>query len=95
MKSRLYNKGINNLTEYQDLSSLITGGFSPNVVIVLKAPKNIEKSKLILNYNRYVNSYLLKWSTTQWWGENISFKEPIPTHHYYEINWKKHTIDKI
>lgn len=95
MKSRLHNTGFNNLTDDKDLSPLISGGFTPDMAIALKAPKDTEKSTLRLNYNRYPDIYCLKWNTTQWWGENISISNPIPTVHYYEIDWKNHTINKI
>lgn len=92
MKSRLYNDAINNLTDDKDLSPLISGGFSPNVVIALKAPKNTEKSKLVLTYNVYKDVYSLYWSTSQWTGSNSSIKTPEETKHIYEIDWQKHTI---
>ena len=68
MKTRLYNEGKHNLTDDNNLSTLISGGFSPNVVIALKAPKDTKKSNLILNYISYRDKYTLTWNSLNWWG---------------------------
>lgn len=94
MSSRLYNEGKNNFTADKDLSPLISGGFSPNVVIALKAPKDTKKSKLMLEYISYRDKYTLNWISTNWWGENKSY-QPVSTNHFYELDWQNHTVKRV
>lgn len=94
MKTRLQNEGRFNLTEDKDLSSLISGGFSPNMVIALKAPKGTEKSNLSIDFQRSLDTYRIDWSTTQWFGTNNAASQPESNIHNYELNWKEHTIRK-
>ncbi|AMN30651.1 necrotizing enteritis toxin NetF (plasmid) [Clostridium perfringens] len=95
MKSRLHNTGAKNLVEDKDLSPLISGGFTPNMVIALKAPKGTKKSMINLNYNLYQDLYTLEWYKTQWWGENRVAKEPYYTYQTYELDWENHTVEFI
>ncbi|MGM8316846.1 beta-channel forming toxin NetG (plasmid) [Clostridium perfringens] len=92
MKSRLYNTGINNLTDNKDLSTLISGGFSPNMAVALKAPKGTKKSQLILSYQTYHDLYKLDWTGTEWWGSNHQAKTPTYATHAYEIDWENHKV---
>ena len=95
MKTRLSNNGPDNFTDDKDLSSLISGGFSPNMVVALKAPKGFDKSRINLRYDKYIDRYLISWTFTQWTGENLAAQHPESTTHSYELDWKNHTITKI
>ena len=95
MKSRLSNNGPDNFTDDKDLSSLISGGFSPNMVVALKAPKNFEKSRLNIRFDKYVDRYHIFWTTTQWTGENFTGGDPESSVHSYELDWKNRTITKV
>lgn len=93
MKSRYYNSGIKNLTDDKDLSSLISGGFSPDIVIAVKAPKNIDSNTtLTLNYSNYMDDYYLEWSSTEWYGQNFAKQIPTTDKHVYTIDWKNHVV---
>ncbi|EGT5620129.1 beta-channel forming cytolysin [Clostridium perfringens] len=92
MKSRLHNTGDKNLTDEKDLSSLITGGFTPNIAVALNAPKNTKKSLFTVNFNREMDLYNLQWNTTQWFGENKKNITSDWSTHTYELNWEDHTI---
>ncbi|TPE22669.1 beta-channel forming cytolysin [Clostridium perfringens] len=92
MKSRLYNNGINNLTEDKDLSTLISGGFSPNMAVALKAPKGTKESQLILSYRTYHDLYRLNWTGTEWWGSNQENATPTYATHAYKIDWTNHKV---
>ncbi|AQW28391.1 hypothetical protein UT300010_28410 [Clostridium perfringens] len=92
MKSRLHNTGDKNLTDEKDLSSLITGGFTPNITVALNAPKNTKKSLFTVNFNREMDLYNLQWNTTQWFGENKKNITSDWSTHTYELNWEENTI---
>lgn len=94
MKSRLSNTGDQNFTDNKDLSALIVGGFSPNMVVALKAPKGTEKSQLTVRLDRYIDRYRINWAFTQWVGNNIGATHPEATSHTYELDWKNRTIRK-
>lgn len=95
MKSRLYNTGDKNFTDIKDLSTLISGGFTPDMAVALKAPKGMKKSQLILSYRTYHDLYSLRWSGSEWWGSNEQAKSPTFTNHAYEIDWENHTVKFI
>ena len=90
MKTRYYNTGINNLTDDKDLPTLISGGFTPNMVIALKAPKDTQTSELLVSYDVHKDVYTLSW-VAEWRGENKPH-ELVESNHLYEINWQEHTI---
>ena len=100
MKTRIYNEGRYNFLEDSQLSSLISGGFSPSMIIAVSVPKEFkdeEKTKLVLNYSKYEDIYKLSWSgLSSWWGENIPYtKHPQSlqeVNHTYTIDWKNHKI---
>ncbi|SQC85143.1 alpha hemolysin [Clostridium perfringens] len=95
MKSRLYNTGDKNFTDIKDLSTLISGGFTPDMAIALKAPKGMKKSQLILSYRTYHDLYSLRWSGTEWWGSNEQYTSSTSTNQTYEIDWENHTVKFI
>lgn len=92
MKSRLYNTGDKNFTDIKDLSTLISGGFTPDMAVALKAPKGMKKSQLILSYRTYHDLYTLNWSGSEWYGSNQEATSPTSTNHAYEIDWENHTV---
>lgn len=92
MKTRYSNTGINNLFDDKDLSPLISGGFTPDIVTALKAPKNIEKSIFSVTYKTYQDLYSVKWSGTEWRGSNIKARIPNSITHTYELDWKNNTV---
>lgn len=92
MKSRYSNTGINNLVDNKDLSSLISGGFTPDIVTALKAPKDIEKSIFTVTYKTYQDLYSVKWTGTEWWGSNIKARTPNSITHTYELDWENNTV---
>ncbi|MHB9652721.1 enterococcus pore-forming toxin Epx (plasmid) [Enterococcus faecalis] len=99
MKSRQYNSRENNFTADYQLSALITGGFSPNYGVVLKAPKNVKKSLIKVALGRESETYTLKWTGFSWtgvnrldqsnsdWSSNVLF--------VYELDWENHTLKSI
>lgn len=93
MRYRLYNTGINNLTTDNNLSSLIVGGFSPKVVIALTAPKGTEESTVKVEYNRFNDQYRLRWSGTEWYGENNRNSRIDSSSESFILNWKNHTVE--
>lgn len=95
MKSRLHNTGINNLVDTKDLSPLISGGFSPDMVVALSAPKGTKKSKLQLNYTMYRDFYSIKWYSSGWWGKNDKTVGWNPSEMMYEIDWENHTVTAL
>lgn len=96
MKSRLYNTGLTNLLDNKDLSPLIAGGFTPNMVLAIKAPKDINtKTTLKLTYTRYMNEYSIDWYyASGWFGQNKSSDSPLKEEHTFTIDWKEHTVKK-
>lgn len=95
MKSRLHNTGDKNFTDTKDLSTLISGGFTPDMAVALKAPKGMKKSQLILSYRTYHDLYSLNWSGLEWYGSNQQATSPTFTNHAYEIDWENHTVKFI
>jgi len=92
MKSRYYNTGIKNLVDDKDLSPLISGGFTPDIVTALKAPKDMGKSIFTVTYKNYQDLYSVKWTGTEWWGSNIKAWEPSSITHTYELDWENNTV---
>lgn len=92
MKSRYQNTGIKNLVDDKDLSSLISGGFTPDIVTALKAPKDMEKSIFTVTYKIYQDLYSVKWTGTEWWGSNMKAWDPSSITHTYELDWKNNTV---
>nr|AVH80504.1 NetB toxin protein [Clostridium perfringens] len=93
MKSRLYNNGDKNFTDDRDLSTLISGGFSPNMALALTAPKNAKESVIIVEYQRFDNDYILNWETTQWRGTNKLSSTSEYNEFMFKINWQDHKIE--
>ena len=91
MKSRLYNEGKDNFVDKNQLSPLISGGFSPNMVVAIKAPKDTKVSEIGLSYKRTTDIYGLTWSGTEWRGKNEPH-QTYSTEHTYIIDWENHTI---
>lgn len=93
-----------NFLEDYKLSSLITGGFSPNMGLVLKGDKasglnpGARKSLLKVTFERVPNYYTIQWST-QWWGENAgAYKIKDPNNFgtfLFELDWQNCTIKPI
>ena len=92
MKSRYSNKGIDNLTDDKDLSPLISGGFTPDIVTALKAPKDMGKSRFTVTYKTYQDLYSVKWTGVEWFGSNIKAWAPSSITHTYELDWENNTV---
>lgn len=95
MKARYSNTGINNLIDDKDLSPLISGGFTPDMVTALKAPKDMKKSKFTVTYKTYQDLYSVKWSGTEWSGSNIKAWRPSSITHTYELDWENNTVKLV
>lgn len=95
MKSRLYNNGYQNFTDDRYLSSLISGGFSPNMSVALTTPKDTKESMITVKYYRFDNDYNLVWKSTQWYGSNKCYTSTEYTEYLFKINWENHTIKSI
>ncbi|RFM20194.1 alpha-hemolysin, partial [Clostridium botulinum] len=75
MRSRNSNTGIENLTLNNDLSSLITGGFSPKGIIAIKTGREhisgtSNTDLLTVKLTRIMDKYDLIWATSHWKGIN-------------------------
>lgn len=93
MRSRYSGTSTTNFTQDYKLSSLITGGFSPNFGVVLIAPNGTKKSQIEVCFKREINSYHIAWDT-EWKGRNYpdnTSEENVK----FEIDWNKHTIRQI
>lgn len=99
MRSRQTNSRENNFTADYKLSSLITGGFSPKYGVVLKAPKDVTKSRIKVYLGRISETYTLNWNGINWsgtntldqtnsdWSSNVGIT--------YELDWNEHTLRVI
>ncbi|EGO2842933.1 hypothetical protein IBQ15_002691 [Enterococcus faecalis] len=99
MKSRQNNSRENNFTSDYKLSSLITGGFSPKYGVVLKAPKDVTKSRIKVYLGRTSETYTLNWTGVNWTGANKLDQtnsdwssNAVIT---YELDWNAHTLKVI
>ncbi|HAT4341054.1 TPA: beta-channel forming cytolysin [Clostridium perfringens] len=93
MRSRYSGTTTDNFTPDYKLSSLITGGFSPNLGIVLTASNGTKKSQIEVTVKRELNSYHISWDT-EWRGINY----PAETNEEkikFELDWENHTIREI
>lgn len=97
MRSRYSNQGIDNLTLDTDLSSLITGGFSPNVLLAIKRPRGSFGSDnygdiFKLTLTRTMDEYSLQWTNTEWRGTNTkNYSNEISSAEFI-IDWQLHQI---
>ena len=94
MKSRLYNEGSKNLTSIDKLPTLVSGGFSPDFLVALDAPKDKKQSIVKINFTRYMDQYCLDWSGFNWYGSNFSVGE-CSTSSRFLIDWQNHTISAL
>ena len=93
MRSRYSGTSTTNFTPDYQLSSLITGGFSPSFGVVLTAPNGTKKSQIEISLKREINSYHIAWDT-EWQGRNYpdsKIEETVK----FELDWEKHTIRQI
>ncbi|AYE34925.1 beta-channel forming cytolysin [Clostridium septicum] len=95
MRYRLYNKGIDNLTTDNNLSPLISGGFSPEVVVALKAPKGTKTSAITVKYTRFSDEYKLNWSGTEWYGTNNKLNKLDNSSETFVLDWENHTVEHL
>lgn len=56
----------NNFTPDYQLSSLITSGFSPSYGLVLRAPKDVKKSRIKVVFARRSETYQQNWDGLNW-----------------------------
>ena len=97
MRSRYSNTGLENLTLDNDLSSLITGGFSPKVLLALKRPRNSFDENnygdiLKLTLTRIMDKYELKWTNTEWKGTNTKDFTSVVSSVEFVIDWQYHQV---
>ncbi len=94
MLKRYQNKSTTNFLGDDQISSLISGGFNPNVGLVLVAPKDVNKSVLEVTLTRKMSTYNIKWYTA-WVGKNkidtSQYKETM----LFEIDWVNNTVRNI
>lgn len=93
MRTRYSGTSISNFKPDHELSSLITGGFSPNVGLVLTAPKDATTSRLKFKFTREVLSYHMVWYTA-WSGVNYpdNIVEDVVE---FELDWANKTIKQV
>ncbi|MGL5245855.1 MAG: leukocidin family pore-forming toxin [Sarcina sp.] len=94
MISRLNNPANENITKKDKLSTLISGGFSPNFLVALKAPKGKKESIVTVGLGRSMDKYILEWSGFNWFGYNFS-NDKSNMYQSFLIDWKDHTIKPI
>lgn len=97
MRSRYSNTGLENLTLDNDLSSLITGGFSPKVLLALKRPRNSFDGSnygdiLKLTLTRVMDKYDLQWTNTEWKGINNKDFTTTVSSTEFVIDWQYHQV---
>ena len=91
MKSRLNNTGDKNLTSFDKLPTLVSGGFSPDFLVALSAPKDKKQSIVSINFKKQLDHYTLEWSGFNWFGYNF-YNNTISSTYKFLIDWQKHTI---
>lgn len=84
--------------DYQ-LSSLITSGFSPSYGLVLRAPKDIKKSRIKVVLTRKSEIYQQNWDGANWWGRNF-YDEKNPNSLSkvtltFDLDWQNHRVTFI
>ncbi len=94
MVSRHGNTSATNFLGDDKLSSLISGGFSPNVGLALVAPYGTQKSRLKVTVKRHMNSYYMDWIDVNWKGHNHDGLEKEEVLEF-EIDWENHKITSI
>ncbi|MPQ44850.1 leukocidin family pore-forming toxin [Clostridium tarantellae] len=92
MLSRSYNAGTYNLTPDDKLPALITGGFSPNFLVALKAPKDKKESIVEVTFKRHIDKYELAWIQVRWFGNAKHNADERVATKKFVINWENHTI---
>lgn len=95
MKSRHGGDYETNFLSDSELSSLISGGFSPNMGLVLTAPNGVKNSIIEVTLSNFQNTYLMRWADTNWFGVNSDDNKEIKETFRFKINWKNHTIRPI
>lgn len=98
MNSRYGGTSITNFTPDYKLSSLITGGFAPNMGLVLTGDNNAEKSRIRVTLERELNDYNLYWYT-EWRGINSQTARYNDSRDIevfeFEMDWQAKTIRPV
>lgn len=94
MKSRLYNEGSKNLVSIDKLPALISGGFSPDFLVVLNAPKDKKVSIVKISFSRNMDKYYLKWTGFNWFGYNF-FRNKTLSSGKFLIDWQSRTVTPL
>lgn len=89
----------NNFTPDYQLSSLITSGFSPSYGLVLRAPRDVKKSRIKVVFARRSETYQQNWDGLNWWGRNFyDTKNPDSLSKVtltFELDWQNHRVTFI
>ncbi|EOS7733901.1 enterococcus pore-forming toxin Epx [Enterococcus hirae] len=89
----------NNFTPNYQLSSLITSGFSPSYGLVLRAPKDVKKSRIKVVFARRSEIYQQNWDGANWWGNNFyDNKRPNSLTRVtltFDLDWQNHRVTFI
>lgn len=93
MRTRYSGTSVSNFKSDHELSSLITGGFSPNVGLVLTAPKDATVSRLKFKFKRETLSYHMVWYTA-WSGINY-LDRTVEDVVEFELDWVNKTIKQV
>ncbi|EKD5200883.1 leukocidin family pore-forming toxin, partial [Enterococcus faecalis] len=103
MRGRYSNVSpIDNIKKGGEVSSLISGGFSPKMGVVLASPNGTKKSQFVVRVSRMSDMYIMRWSGTEWGGEN-EINQNVPKEYNalmyedvkFEIDWEQRTVRTI
>ncbi|MHA2890536.1 beta-channel forming cytolysin [Bacillus cereus] len=82
-----------NFLSSEEMPGLASYGFSPGVIAVVTADKNITApSKLRVKFGRTKDSYNLKWNGVAWVGNQEKDINPLYAGTLYEIDWSNHQL---
>lgn len=95
MISRTTGTSTSNFLGNDKLSSLISGGFSPNIGLALTAEKGTELSVIEVKLSRNLDSYNLNWIDVHWQGFNIHNVEHKEKSMFFEIDWVNHKVKDV
>lgn len=95
MKTRYRGDYETNFLDDSELSTLIAGGFSPNMGLVLTAPNGTKNSVIEVTLSKVLDTYFMRWADTNWFGFNYGNDNELKQTFKFRINWKDHKIKEI